>query len=66
LNDHEKHQFRTVGDEDALLYQCGDREIPYVPVGVYEDSPTICPVCGDRLVLRVGHSWLESLPEGTT
>ncbi len=54
----EKHGFRIVGDEDALLYRCGDTEFPYKSIGIYEDLATECPVCGEMLVLRVGRSYL--------
>lgn len=47
------HEFRIVGDEDALIVRCGDASIDHHPVGIYEDLAEPCPGCGQRFVLDV-------------
>ena len=57
----DKHGFRIVGEEDALLTSCEGETVDGV-LGIYEDLATKCPRCGDLLVLRVGRSHVEALP----
>ena len=55
--ENQKHGFRIIGDEDALLETCGGESVEMESIGIYDDMPTACPRCGERLVLKIGNSY---------